>query len=180
MRNLLFHIIRVLRKLGLLMFFVFVVSPISGFVVLVIATLISMVFFNDPVEEKDPEDYFTDEELRKIESDEEIDDEEYLTLLAKYESYKCPVKVDEITTWTSSEVTKDSYICNYEINEKKHKYGEIDMNTLKNNILARIDRNGNNAKRIIATNRNMIYRYWNRQTETYEDVVISTDELKNL
>ena len=180
MRNLLFHIVRVLRKFGLLMFLAFVISPINGVVVLVIATVISMVFFKETVEEKNPEDYFTDEELRKIESGEEMYDEEYLTLLAKYESYKCPVKVDEITTWTGSEVTNDSYIYNYEINDKKHKYGEIDMDVLKSNILARIDKNGNNAKRIIATNRNMIYRYWDGQTGSCQDVVVSTDELKNL
>lgn len=180
MRNLFFHIVRVLRKFGLLMFFAFVVSPISGIVALVIATVISMVFFNDPVEEKNPEDYFTEEELKRIESDEEMDDEEYLTLLAKYESYKCPVKVDEITTWTSSEVTKDSYICNYEINDKNHKYGEIDMDVVKTKILANVNKDGANVQRITATNRNMVYRYWNHQTGSYEDVVLSTDELKEL
>ncbi len=177
MRNLLFHIVRLLRKFGFFLFLAFVVSPISGVVVLVIATVISMVFFNDHVEEKDPEDYFTEEELRKIESDEEMDDEEYLTLLAKYQSYKCPVKVDKLTTWVSSEITKDSYICNYEI--KKDKCGEIDMNVLKSSILSRIDKNGANAKIIVATNRDMIYRYWDGQMGTYQDVVISTDELKN-
>lgn len=180
MRNLFFHIVRVLRKFGLLMFLAFVVSPISGIVALVIATVISMVFFNDPVEEKNPEDYFTEEELKRIESDEEMDDEEYLTLLAKYESYKCPVKVDEITTWTSSEVTKDSYICNYEINDNNHKYGEIDMDVVKSNILANVNKDGANVQRITATNRNMVYRYWNHQTGSYEDVVLSTDELKEL
>lgn len=178
MKRLLFHIVRLLRKFGFLMFLAFVISPISGIVVLAVATVISIMFFNDPVEEKDPEDYFTEEELRKIESDEEMDDEEYLTLLAKYQSYKCPVKIDKLTTWVSSEVTKDSYICNYEINNKNHKYGEIDMNVLKSSILSRIDKNDANAKRIVATNRNMVYRYWNRQTGTYEDIVLSTDELR--
>ena len=138
-----------------------------------------MALFRDPADAKDPADYFTEEELRKIQSDEAVDDEEYLTLLAKYQSYECPVKVDQITTWTSSELTKDSFICNYEINDRWHRYGEIDMNIVKSNILAQIDKEGYKVQRIVATNRNMIFRYWNRQTETYEDIVLSIDELKS-
>ena len=108
-----------------------------------------------------------------------IDDEEYLTLLAKYQTFECPVKVDEITTWTSSEVTRDSFICNYEVKDRWHKYGDIDMNVVKSNILAKINKNGVNVKRVIATNRNLIYRYWNCQNDTYEDIVLSKDELRS-
>ena len=179
MKRVLFHIIRLLRKFGVFLFFAFVISPITGLGVLIIATVLSMALFSDPADDKDPADYFTEEELKKIQSDEEVDDEEYLTLLAKYQSYECPVKVDQITTWTSSEVTKDSFICNYEINDRWHKYGEIDMNVVKSNILAQIDKEGYKVQHIIATNRNMIFRYWNRQTETYEDVVLSIDELRS-
>lgn len=179
MKRVFSHIKRLFRKFWFFLFFAFAISPIIGLGVLIIATVLSMVLFNDPVDAKDPEDYFTEEELRKIQSDEDVDDEEYLTLLAKYQSYECPVKVDKITTWTSSEVTKDSFICNYEINDRWHRYGEIDMNVVKSNILAQIDKKGINVQRIIATNRNMIFRYWNRQSETFEDVVLSIDELRS-
>lgn len=57
-----------------------------GLGVLIIATVLSMALFSDPIDAKDPADYFTEEELRKIQSDEDVDDEEYLTLLAKYQS----------------------------------------------------------------------------------------------
>ena len=179
MKRVFSHIKRLFRKFWFFLFFAFAISPIIGLGVLIIATVLSMVLFNDPVDAKDPEDYFTEEELRKIQSDEDVDDEEYLTLLAKYQSYECPVKVDKITTWTSSEVTKDSFICNYEINDRWHRYGEIDMNVVKSNILAQIDKKGINVQRIIATNRNMIFRYWNRQSETFEDVVLSIGELRS-
>ena len=180
MKRVFFHIMRLFRKFWFFLFFAFAMSPIIGLGVLIIATALSMAFFSDPINAKDPADYFTEEELRKIQSDEEVDDEEYLTLLAKYQSYECPVKVDQITTWTSSEVTKDSYICNYEINDRWHRCGEIDMNVVKKNILAQIDKKSENVQRIIATNRNMTYRYWNRQSETYEDIVLSIDELRSL
>lgn len=179
MKRVFSHIKRLFRKFWFFLFFAFAISPIMGLGVLIIATVLSMVLFSDPIDAKDPADYFTEEELRKIQSDEDVDDEEYLTLLAKYQSYECPVKIDQITTWTSSEVTKDSFICNYEINDRWHRYGEIDMNVVKSNILAQIDKKGINVQRIIATNRNIIYRYWNRQSETYEDVVLSIEELRS-
>lgn len=179
MKRVFSHIKRLFRKFWFFLFFAFAISPIMGLGVLIIATVLSMALFSDPVDAKDPADYFTEEELRKIQSDEDVDDEEFLTLLAKYQSYECPVKVDQITTWTSSEVTKESFICNYEINDRWHRYGEIDMNVVKSNILAQIDKKGVNVQRIIATNRNMIYRYWNRQSETFEDVVLSIDELRS-
>ena len=179
MKKVFSHIKRLFRKFWFFLFFAFAISPIMGLGVLIIATTLSMALFSDPVDAKDPADYFTEEELRKIQSDEDVDDEEYLMLLAKYQSYECPVKVDQITTWTSSEVTKESFICNYEINDRWHRYGEIDMNVVKSNILAQIDKKGVNVQRIIATNRNMIYRYWNRQSETFEDVVLSIDELRS-
>ncbi len=179
MKRVFSHIKRLFRKFWFFLLFAFAISPIMGLGVLIIATVLSMALFSDPIDAKDPADYFTEEELRKIQSDEDVDDEEYLMLLAKYQSYECPVKVDQITTWTSSEVTKDSYICNYEINDRWHRYGEMDMNVLKSNILAQIDKKGINVQRIIATNRNMIFRYWNRQSETFEDVVLSIDELRS-
>lgn len=179
MKRVFSHIKRLFRKFWFFLFFVFAISPIIGLAVLIIATVLSMVFFNDPIDAKDPADYFTEEELRKIQSDEEVDDEEFLMLLAKYQSYKCPVKVDQITTWTSSEVTKDSYICNYEINDRWHRYGDVDMSVVKRNILAQLDKDSVKVKRIIATNRNMIFRYWIRQTGAFEDVILSIDELRN-
>ena len=179
MKRVFSHIKRLFRKFWFFLFFAFAISPIMGLGVLIIATVLSMALFSDPIDAKDPADYFTEEELRKIQSDEDVDDEEYLALLAKYQSYECPVKVDKITTWISSEVTKDSFICNYEINDRWHRYGEIDMNIVKSNILAQIDKKGINVQRIIATNRNMIFRYWNRQSETFEDVVLSIDELRS-
>lgn len=179
MKRVFSHIKRLFRKFWFFLFFAFAISLIHGVGLLIIMTVISMLFFSDPVDAKDPADYFTEEELRKIQSDEDVDDEEYLMLLAKYQSYECPVKIDQITTWTSSEVTKDSFICNYEINDRWHRYGDVDMDVVKSNILAQIDKKGINVQRIIATNRNMIYRYWNRQSGTYEDVVLSIDELKS-
>lgn len=179
MKRVFSHIMRLIRKFGFFLFFAFVMSPIIGLGVLIMATVLSMLLFEDPIDAKDPADYFTEDELRIIQTEEIVDDEEYLTLMAKYQTFKCPVKVDQITTWTSSEVTNDAFICNYEIHDRWHRFGEIDMNEVKKNILARIDKNSSSVLRIVATNRNMIYRYWNHQKGSFEDIVLSTDELRS-
>lgn len=179
MKNLKLHIVRVFGKLWYLLIIMCIISPFLCSIVFLAALIISMVFFNNFTEAKNPEDYFTEEEWRKIHSGESIDSEEYLILLAKYQTYECPVKVDEITTWTSSEITKDSFICNYEINDRWHRYGEIDMNIVKGNILEQIDKKGIKVQSIIATNRNMIFRYRNYRTGTIEDVILSNEELRS-
>ena len=179
MKKLIYHIVRLLRKFWFFLFLASAISPVIGLGVFIIALIISLIFFNDSAEVKNPKDYFTEEELRKIPSEEDVDDEEYLTLLAKYQSYECPIKVDQITTWTSSEVTKDSFICNYEINDRWHRYGDIDFGVVKDNILSELDKGGYKVQRILATNRNLIYRYWNRQTNTVEDIVLSEKDLRS-
>lgn len=158
----------------------FVISPLLGIIVFIVALIISMVFFNSFTEDINLEDYFTEEELRILQSDEEVDDEEYLVLLAKFQSYECPVKVDQITTLTSSEVTKDSFIYNYEINDRWRRYGDIDMSVVKSNIMAQIDKTNYNVQRIVATNRNIIFRYRNYRTGTVEDVIVLNEELKSI
>ena len=49
---------------------------------------------------------------------------------------------------------------------------------MKEKVLSTLDRNGRKVQSLVATNRSLILRYWNRQTDTVEDVVFTTDELK--
>jgi hypothetical protein len=179
MKKVFYHITRVFSKCWFIILLACTISPIVGLGVLILFTIISMVFSSEPVEEKNIDDYFTDEDMKKMDKAEELDDDEYLTLVAKFQTYQCPKKVDPITTWTSSELTKDAYVYNYEINDKKHMYRLLDMNDLKNQILSRIDKQNDKIQRIIATNRNLVFRYRNYQKNTIEDVVLTTNELRS-
>ena len=179
MKQLFYHLTRVFAKCWFIILLACTISPIIGLGVLILFTIISMVFSSEPAEEKNIDDYFTDEDMKKMDKAEELDDDEYLTLVAKFQTYQCPKKVDQITTWTSSELTKDSYVYNYEINDKKHMYRLLDMNDLKNQILSRIDKQNDKIQRIIATNRNLVFRYRNYQKNTIEDVVLTTNELRS-
>ncbi len=179
MGNVVQHAKRVFRKFWILIIILGVIQIFFGLGAFIVLLVISMMFFDNFPEEKKPEDYYTEEEWCKIHSNEASqDDEEYLSLLARFQTYECPVKVDAITTWTSSELTKESFICHYEVNDKRGKYGEIEMEKVRKDILDSIDKDGYKVQRIVATNRNMIFRYYNVQTETVEDIVLSTDELK--
>ena len=179
MKQIIYHLTRVFAKCWFIILIACTISPIVGLGVLILFTIISMVFSSEPVEEKNIDDYFTDEDMKKMDKAEELDDDEYLTLVAKFQTYQCPKKVDPITTWTSSELTKDAYVYNYEINDKKHMYRLLDMNDLKNQILSRIDKQNDKIQRIIATNRNLVFRYRNYQKNTIEDVVLTANELRS-
>ena len=179
MKKVFYHITRVFSKCWFIILLACTISPIVALGVLILFTIISMVLSSEPVEEKNIDDYFTDEDMKKMDKAEELDDDEYLTLVAKFQTYQCPKKVDQITTWTSSELTKDAYVYNYEIFDKWHKYGELNLMDLKNRILAGIDKQNVNIQRIIASNRNLVFRYRNYQKNTIDDVVLTTNELRN-
>lgn len=173
------HASRVFQKFWLIIVFLCFFHILFGLGLYVVLLIISLLFFNNIPEKKNPEDYFSKEEWEMIQSGEtSLDDEEYLSLLARFQTFECPVKVDDITTWTSSELTKDSFICHYEINDKKGKYGDINPDTIKKTSLNSIDKEGYKVQRIVATNRNMILRYWNCQTEKSFDVILTNEELK--
>lgn len=179
MKQIIYHLTRVFAKCWFIILLACTISPIIGLGVLILFTIISMVLSSEPVEEKNIDDYFTDEDMKKMDKAEELDDDEYLTLVAKFQTYQCPKKVDPITTWTSSELTKDAYVYNYEINDKKHMYRLLDMNDLKNQILSKIDKQNDKIQRIIASNRNLVFRYRNYQKNTIDDVVLTANELRS-
>ena len=179
MKQIIYHLTRGFAKCWFIILIACTISPIVGLGVLILFTIISMVFSSEPVEEKNIDDYFTDEDMKKMDKAEELDDDEYLTLVAKFQTYQCPKKVDPITTWTSSELTKDAYVYNYEINDKKHMYRLLDMNDLKNQILSKIDKQNDKIQRIIASNRNLVFRYRNYQKNTIDDVVLTANELRS-
>ena len=177
MKRIYLHIKRLFRKFWFFLFIPFAISPIIGLGVLIIVTILSLLLFSDPIEVKDPTGHFSDKELRKIQGAEPTKPEEYLSLLARYESFQCPIKADKITTWVNSELTDDSYICNYEICDKRNKYEHITKDQMKEILLSQIDKKGKYAQSIIATNRNLVFRYNNLQTNSVEDVIITKEDL---
>lgn len=178
MRRLVLHVKRLFRKFWFFIFICFAISLVFGAGILIIMTAISMLFFSDPVDINAILDSFTERELEIVLSenmDNSVNDDEYLTLVARYQSLLCPKKVDSVTTWVSSEVTNEAYIYEYEL--KKEPNG-FDVNILKDNIMSSINKNSVQARRMVTSNRDMVFRYYNRSTNESFDIRISCEELK--
>ena len=177
MKRLVLHVKRLFRKFWFIIFVVSAISLVFGLGLVVIMTILSMLFFSDPVDIKGILKSFTDEELEIILSDkdyENVSDDDYFTLLARYQTFLCPKKVDRITTWICSEVTDGAYIQKYELKNNP----ELSTEMLKQNILASINKNSVAAKRAVRSNRSLNFEYTNRNTGESFTIVITTDDLR--
>ena len=177
MRKLFLHIKRLFRKFWFLIFCICAISIVHGVIALVVMTIISMLFFDNIVDVDAILENFTEEQLEIVlaeEMDENVTDDEYLTLLARYQSFFCPKKIDRITIWTNSEVTKDAYIFSYELKGK----APISMEEQKKRIFAQINTDGVHVKRLVNSNRQLVFRYTYRQTGEAIDIVFTTEELR--
>ena len=177
MKRLVLHVKRLFRKFWFIIFLCFAISMVFGAGILIIMTIISMLFFSDPVDVKGILENFTEEQLEIIfndKVDENVSDEDYFTILARYQTFLCPKKADRITTWICSEVTDNAYIQKYELKDNP----ELSIEVIKQNILASINKNGVAVKRAIRSNRSLNFEYTNRNTGETFTIVITADELK--
>ena len=177
MKKVFFHMKRVLWKYWSLIIIVSIVSLALGVVLYLIMTIISLLFFDNFVDVNAILKNFTDEQLEIIfseEMDESVCDDDYLTLLARYQSYFCPKKMDRKTVWTNSMVTSDAYIFSYELKGNDL----ISMEQQKERIFSQINTNGVHVKRLVSSNRKLIFRYTYRQTGKTVEIVFTPDELR--
>lgn len=177
MKRVFLHVKRLFRKFWFFIFFVAAMSPFIGLGVLIILTIISMIFFSDPVDVDNILDNFTEEELELILSediDESVSDDDYLQLIARYQSCFCPKAVDELTIWTGSEVSSESFIFHYEI---KREIEGFSQEKLKEDILANIDKGNVHTIRLVRSGRNMVFRYTYRKSNESFEIVINNNEL---
>lgn len=185
MKRVFLHFKRIIRKFWLLLLIIAPISPIFFLGVLIIMTVISMLCFSDPVDvESAVEDlmsHFTEDELEIIfaeKVDEKVSDQDYLSLIARYQSYVCPKKLDSVTTWVGSEVNKQAYTYNYELNDRKIE--GFDIEKQKESIRASINKKNVQTSRVINSGRNFIFRYIYKNSGEIVDVVFTNEELRNL
>ena len=178
MKRVILHSKKVIRNHWFIICIAGAVSFVFGIIAFLAFLIYSMNFTEDPVDVNDIMKEFTEEELGIVLADtmdENVSDEEYFTLLARYQSYFCPKKVDRVTTWVGSEVTEDSYIMSYEI--KKEIEG-FSADVLKDNILKEINPNCVQTIRLVRSGKNMVFRYTNTSTYDSFDIVITPNDLK--
>ena len=175
MKRIYLHVKRLFKKFWFIIFLAFAISFLTGFALLIVMTAISMLFFSDPVDVNAILDNFSVEVILSEEMDETVSDDDYLMLVARYQSYFCPKKVDSVTTWLGSEVTKEAFIYTYELKKKYEGFNEENM---KSEILSKINKSSVHARRMVTSNRNMVFRYTYKNTGESFDIVITTEELK--
>jgi hypothetical protein len=177
MKRVFLHSKRVFAKHWFIIGIAWAFSFIFGIGMFLILLIWSLNFNEDPVDVKDILNNFTEEELDMVLAetvDENVSDEEYLDVLARYQSYFCPKKIDYMTIWQGSENNTDSYILFYEI---KKEYDNIDWEKVRETILSQLNRNSVHTIRLIRSNKDMIFRYTSRETGEHFDIVISNKEL---
>lgn len=183
MRKIVLHAKRLFRKYWFYILLMFGLSVVVGLANFIIMLVISLLFFRDPMEPINMDEVmqeFTEEELLIISGGifEGVTDEDYFKLLARYECFVCPRRVDSATIWNGSEVTHDSYICHYELNDHYRWLNKNYEEGLKERILSRLDTESVHVQRIIRTNRNLVYRYWLRHAGGYMEIVITPEEIQ--
>ena len=179
------HVKRLFRKYWLFILFMFAMSPLVGLANLIIMLAISLLFFTDPLEPIDMDGVkqeFTEEELSILDGEsmqEDVTDEEYLKLLARFQCFICPRRIDSATIWNGSGVTDDAYVYHYELNDHYRWLNKNYEEGLKERILSRLDTESVHVQRIIRTNRNLVYRYWLRHAGGCTEIVITPEDLQN-
>lgn len=178
MKRIYLHVKRLFKKFWVIIFLAFAISLIHGVGLLIIMTVISMLFFNDPVDVDAIMNEFTEREIEIILSedmDDSVSDDQYLELIARYQSFFCPKKLDYATTLVGSEVTEDAFIYEYELKKKLDGFSEESQKAI---ILQQINKQSVHVKRLVNSNRSMICRYNYPQTGETLDIVITIDELR--
>lgn len=177
MKRIYLHIKRLFRKFWSIILFASAISLVFGLGLIIIMTAISLLFFSDPVDVSGILKNFTDRELEIImatEMDDTVSDDDYLTLLARYQSFFCPKKADWLTIWTGAEATDTAYIHYYEL---KKEY-EISKEEQKKRIIAQVNKSGVQAQRLIRSNKNLIFKYTYRKSGKTFEIIITPEELK--
>ena len=133
MKKVFLHSKKVIGKFWFLIAIAWAISFVFGIGAFLILLVLSMLFTEDPIDMKDLLNEFTEAELEIILSDtvdEKVSDERYLTLLAKYQTYFCPRKLDRVTTWLGSEVSEESYIRYYEVKGEIEGFSKESIKTI--------------------------------------------------
>lgn len=153
------------------------ISFVFGIGLFLIFLVYSLCFKDDPVDVNDLMNTFTEEELNIALADtvdENVSDEDYLQILARYQSYFCPKKIDKFTKWEGSDVNNDSYTMYYEVSKC---YETINHEKLKESILSQLNKYSVQTIRVARSHRNLVFRYTSSKSGEYFDIVVNNQEL---
>ena len=95
-----------------------------------------------------------------------------------------PARVDQISTWTDTRMTDDSFEYVYRIDDGNLDFSSVDIEALKREKVAMLGQNtdllGNVVRGCIATHRNLIFRYIGNSSKKTINVVLTENDLRNI
>lgn len=107
-----------------------------------------------------------------------------LMLISKAENMLLPVKVDQLTNWTSSQLSNNSFVYVYEVDDSAIDLNTIDRFKLKEQMISIYAHPQKPIERqielCINTGRSIGYKYIGTQTNTSFTIELSPSELQNV
>ena len=107
-----------------------------------------------------------------------------LMLISKAENMLLPVKVDQLTNWTSSQLSNNSFVYVYEVDDSAIDLNTIDRFKLKEQMISIYAHPQKPMERqielCINTGRSIGYKYIGTQTNTSFTIELSPSELQNV
>lgn len=187
MKKIISHAKRMVRKGGWLLLLLIAISPLIGVPVFIGAMLISLILFEDPVDEDEVLDsiinqHFTRHEVEVLKSGNKnctVSDEEYLNLVGRYYSLITPIKYSDDLTWQNVELTPEALILKYDVTVPRMNLTDIDWEDVRKKLVNSMQSNNSIAQCLRRTGRSLIIRYYVDNVLQYEYLTnYDTDNLK--
>lgn len=177
MRTIYLHFTRLIKNMGcLFVILFFVAGPWSVIIGLPLCFLISIMFFGTPMDVKKISEQFTEEELKILDAknvEEHVSDDLYLSLYAKMMNLTNEQQFDEHKQKIKTNLTDEAFTLSYYFydEEAKKDYEK------KHPDIVKYVRNGLVKSfvpyaRIKKSNRLLIIRYYEANSETYSETII--------
>lgn len=107
-----------------------------------------------------------------------------LEMVAMTTRLMLPVRVDQVTTWTDTRLTDNTFEYIYRIDDGSIDLSSIDMSAMKNEKLTMLSQNmdvmGNVVSCCKSTRRNLIYKYVENNSNISIQVVLAPTDLDNI
>lgn len=95
-----------------------------------------------------------------------------------------PARVDQISTWTDTRMTDETFEYVYRIDDDNLDFSSVDIEALKREKIATLAQNtdllGNVVRGCIATHRKLIFRYIGNSSKKTINVVLTESDLRNI
>ena len=182
MRKVYLHFLRLFRAMGCLFLLLFIATGPWGALVifpicLIISLIISLLFFNDPIDFQKIREQFTEEELKILDADKiekDVSDDLYLSLFVKMMNLRANSSLDENKQKIIIELNDNSIVFSYRFfdeatkarfDKKRTEFATMIKNDLAKQFVP--------YHRLKKSHRNLIVRYYDLNSDNYTETIVN-------